>query len=554
MKEKKEKRQRTAVVSLSTFVTITLSVFALLLFFLLYHNFTTILNVDEGKGTSIFEDITMQELGTLLAEKQNSETKIENHSLSHVIFGDTSKELTSGIIEQLGFLKEYYVTASFIEEFQTFEMEDVETIWICKEELTQIELVALLEYANRGTNLVFWGLKEASSWETDELQKLLGITKLSKWKEFEGLQVIDEFFLGGRVQLEELAYQAYEVSLAATCKIYAFNDYEIEGSLITNHSPLLWRNVYQGASVYGVNGDIFVKEEIIPGIVTAIMTQMKETYLYPILNVSSTIIQGFPYTTDVSSEELTRAYCRTSMGLQRDIMFPSLISMSARYELKPTCFGEAIIAPNNQPDETHYMEKEISANGGIVIYQNTPEYTEALSIEENREGFGYAFVASSTKLYQTELEMLFERTSVTARGILYQKIDVSKLLYPKLTDESTLWNSVDKELNSRFARQKLLYSFLNQVTITDAKKRSLLLELIEPNIRYGEDYIDIRIQTNKYGDSRLYHNSHFILFTKRTIADTNNATITKIDGVHYLVEMKADQASITFTDGKEDIK
>ncbi|MBX9230640.1 DUF2194 domain-containing protein [Coprococcus catus] len=154
---------------------------------------------------------------------------------------------------------------------------------------------------------------------------------------------------------------------------------------------LIWRNGIDNGSVFAVCGD-YMKDSTAIGILDGMMAEANTYYIYPVVNAQNLAVVNFPELSDVNNDEMQNLYSRSSMGLQRDVLWPALISAMDLSHLRVTAFLHKEDTKNNDSDTDtlrFYLRqlKEQNGEAGILLDQ-----TNTASLQ--------SYLASSGSQYQ----------------------------------------------------------------------------------------------------------------------------------------------------------
>lgn len=333
-----------------------------------------------------------------------------------------------------------------------FERETEDLIWLAKE----------------GVSLVFCNLPDSEVISVNsDLRKLLGISTVrDNAVTVEGIQLFAGLLLGGeavyRVQEPgDEEYQDLQLAIpwyqtASGTKTYMvglmeLTDSEDEEDSITreNLPAIIWRNSYENAMVFAVNGD-YLSDWTGLGLLDSFVYEMEPYQLYPIVNARNTVVADYPNFSSENSEQLYQIYSRTPEGLYRDVMWPGISAVSGRFGLRLTCFlmPRYFYSDGAKPaddDLVFYLQqlKEIRAEAGrTLVYAGDVTMEEKLDFDEiffqTLEG-SYRFGAyyAGTEIPKELDSLLRTGTLADIRTLVYN----DKEEYPLIsyfTDEVTL--------------------------------------------------------------------------------------------------------------------
>lgn len=244
------------------------------------------------------------------------------------------------------------------------------------------ELSVLATYAKVGVNLIFCNLPDVKDVSRNpKLRKLLGINAIIDEEiKVEGIRLMDGFLLGGLKEyiLDEtmektqqdldLEMPWYRISGGAKMFMQGMMEDEVmeeyymmpEGDVITKNQNLpavIWRNKYQNAMVFAVNGDYLSTNAGI-GILSAMMTEIKDYDIYPVINAQNMVVLNFPDLANENEAEIMERYSRSLPAVNRDVVWPGLVSVAQQNSYKMTC----MLIPQLE------YEDELEPEGNALVY------------------------------------------------------------------------------------------------------------------------------------------------------------------------------------------
>lgn len=415
------------------------------------------------------------------------------------------------------------------------------------------EAQALIHLADRGVDLVFCSLPDPSLIRRRaDLRELLGIQRVEADEvEAEGIWLFDGFLLGGEAvyaagqekeeqwqdgELKESERQDLEltmpwyVTLSGT-RTYAMAllDEEImedQEDRNENLPAVIWRNSYGNARVFAVNGN-YMSGLTGLGLLSAISYEAKDYELYPVINAQNVVLKDFPSFAGENAGIMQEVYSRSPRAVQRDVVWPSMLSIISRAEWKLT----SLLSPQYdyqdgiEPDTTDlnfYLQqfKEAGAEVGVSFYHG-----EDISLEEKirrDEDFfrstetGYVYSAAyaggtefqavaeleevTEKLrtvafeYQPDVplvsylsdrvtgqsitgdakrhtysENLQLRSLETALGYSNVQLDLHEVLWPE--NEKSHWEKLSKELSGNLSTWWKPFQAFERTTLTESDSR-----------------------------------------------------------------------------------
>lgn len=273
------------------------------------------------------------------------------------------------------------------------------------------------DMAGAGVPLVFCNLPEASVIrEQKELAQLLGISAvLEERTEVKGIYLFDQFLIGGEVvySFSDDTSETYH-DLAETMPWYELGKgtktYMIgykDNSVISKQDSvsLIWRNSYKNTMVFAVNGD-YITDECGLGILDGFYYELNDLVLYPVVNAQATVMADYPLLSNENRTTMDTLYHRSTPIFLRDLVWPDILSLTSRYNLKPTCFISTKLNYDDfsTPDKEtvpFYLQqlKEIGGEAGKSLNYYGGEITAQEKYQKDEEfyhstGLNYRFAAA----------------------------------------------------------------------------------------------------------------------------------------------------------------
>lgn len=270
------------------------------------------------------------------------------------------------------------------------------------------DITALVNLTERGINLIFCNLPDASVMANNpRFRNLIGVRQVISFRtEVEGIRLIDGFLLGGlkEYKLDETMEETQQdmqlimpwYRMAGGTKVYMcgmlpdekMEEYEFmkNGDAVMksqNLPAVIWRKSLGEAMVFAVNGD-YISGNAGMGILSAMMSEMKEYDVYPIINAQNLVVVNFPDLTNENEDEMMERYSQSLKAVYRDIVWPGLVSVAQQNSYKMTC----LIMPQREykdelnPEEDmliYYMKlfQEQSVETGL-----SGEYSEDVNLSD----------------------------------------------------------------------------------------------------------------------------------------------------------------------------
>ena len=287
-------------------------------------------------------------------------------------------------------------------------------------------LKKLEKLEKEGVIIVFGSLEDVDAIRNNsELMDFLGIQSVAaKEKQLTGAKLFEGFLLGGEEWYqtsENDKYAEEKQDLDLTVPWYQIGSgtkaYMVglikektgEKEAIRNEDvpSLIWRNGIDNGSVFAVCGD-YMKDSTAIGILDGMMAEANTYYIYPVVNAQNLAVVNFPELSDVNSDEIQNLYSRSSMGLQRDILWPALISAMDLSHLRVTAFLHKEDTKNNDSDTDtlHFYLKQLkeqNGEAGILLDQaNTASLQSYLASSGSQYQYGAFYIEDPSMAFYEE--------------------------------------------------------------------------------------------------------------------------------------------------------
>lgn len=261
---------------------------------------------------------------------------------------------------------------------------------------TQTEQIA--EMARKGVPIVFLNLPSFSVIEENAgLRELLGIERAQEEEvKLLGVQLFSGFLLGGESlyaaqneeeeEKQDLALSVPWYVTGKGTKTYMRGVIEEEGVDREEYPALIWRNTFEGAFIFAVNGD-YMSDVTGLGLLSAIEYEASSVTLYPVVNAQNVTVTGYPGFAEENAEVMETLYSRRSSSLQQDIIWPGMSALFRRSGLKGTFFlmPQYDYGDGQEPETESYafylqQMKEIDGEAGKTL-----EHGEGITLEEKQK-------------------------------------------------------------------------------------------------------------------------------------------------------------------------
>ncbi len=383
---------------------------------------------------------------------------------------------------------------------------------------------SLLEWNEKGVTVVFANLPPASQIESDgALQKLLGIRSVQQdMVELSAVRVFSGFLMGGEriystkteqdQQRMDLDMRAPWFRLEAGTEVYILGDVPEE---VLPRQPyrneqlpaLLWRHSLNGVNVFAVNGEYLSGNTGI-GVLSAITAKDRAYYLYPVVNSQVMTVANFPGMVEENTRELTGRYGRGQVALTRDLLWPSIQSISVINDFPMSCFfmPQYQYSDEAEPDPElipYYLKllREQSSEAGISL-QHAPDITLAEKWKRDAEYLSQKvpdYQYSAAFMTEQELEE-FHTAPDAARNLRSACVS--------LPGQNALFFFLNEQILCQSVTQDLLNHSFSQ---------DLALNSLQTALGYSNVLLDLKRvswpEENEPGWERYYETSGSDLYT-----------------------------------------
>nr|WP_295301617.1 DUF2194 domain-containing protein [uncultured Blautia sp.] len=272
-------------------------------------------------------------------------------------------------------------------------------------------LTTLETLEKKGVIIVFGCLENAKNIQNNKaLMKFLGIQKVvAEETHLAGVKLFEGLLLGGEVTYNtskdkeekkrqdlELDVPWYQVGSGTKTYMVGLLD-EKTGKNVENEDfpTIIWRNGIDYGSVFAVVGD-YMKDSTALGLLDGMRAEALQYTVYPIINAQNLSMVNFPVFADENNNEMLKLYSQSVTGIARDIMWPALISVVEKSDMKMTCF----IQP--QADYTDDIEPK-SGNLEFYLKQMKEQSAEAgISLEYQKLDKAEDKVTKDTEFFENE--------------------------------------------------------------------------------------------------------------------------------------------------------
>ena len=341
----------------------------------------------------------------------NSTTVIEA-DISVVFVGNEAGDMGIAVNRWCTYAKREFISCEAVSRYSVEDENLPEMMILESEKYADGDNLTTLEtLEKKGVIIVFGCLENVKNIQNNqELMKFLGIQKVVTDKtHLTGVKLFEGLLLGGEItyitpedkeekqrQDLELDVPWYQVGSGTKTYMVGLFD-EKKGKNIENEDlpTLIWRNGIDYGSVFAVVGD-YMKDSTALGLLDGMRAEAMQYIIYPVVNAQNLSMVNFPVFADENNDEMLKLYSQSATGIARDIMWPSLISIVQKSDMKMTCF----IQP--QADYTDDVEPQ---SGMLEFYlkQMKEQKSEAgISLEYQKLDKAEDKVIKDTNFFENE--------------------------------------------------------------------------------------------------------------------------------------------------------
>lgn len=341
----------------------------------------------------------------------NSTTVIGADS-SVVFVGNENGDMGTAISRWCTYAKRKLISCKSVSTYKSDDKNLPEMMILESEKYADGDNLTTLEtLEKKGVIIVFGCLENAKNIQNNKaLMKFLGIQKVvAEETHLTGVKLFEGLLLGGEVTYNtskdkeekkrqdlELDVPWYQVGSGTKTYMVGLLD-EKTGKNVENEDlpTIIWRNGIDYGSVFAVVGD-YMKDSTALGLLDGMRAEALQYTIYPIVNAQNLSMVNFPVFADENNTEMLKLYSQSVTGIARDIMWPALISVVEKSDMKMTCF----IQP--QADYTDDIEPK-SGNLEFYLKQMKEQSAEAgISLEYQKLDKAEDKVTKDTEFFENE--------------------------------------------------------------------------------------------------------------------------------------------------------
>ncbi len=528
----------------------------------------------------------------LFLEREKQETLMEQEELKELVF---SEDGTTTITQEVDYLLYFDSSDLDLEEksknvlknqkrgFESVEsisglsQEENKTLILIQSELDEQETDELIRFVEAGNHIFFLKLPDDASMKQEQVQQLLGVHRYMGATSHEGIRFVPNFFVTDELlEVKNVDVSMYECELMQKTRTFAYTLVAEEKLYeeVDNEElpPIVWRNNSLGGSVYVMNAN-FNELGCSQGVFTALFALLEEDDIYPVINGYSVMVSGLPYVRNGVDKRLEELYSRDAMGIQQDIVFPTLISNIKKLQYQATVFaklGEVDSIDNDYLEaQFSYMQKEIKGTSGEigVYYEGNIPTQDLLSTEKilfdsgeteipnsilesmntvvsmeaddsnyiNRVSKNVVLPVVRKDVYNEDEERLHEISYATECAFVSVLIDVDLMFENE--DTKYNWENYSKQFDSVISGHRKYYGTLDRLTVNNVASRVLEYTVMQPNITKTDDNIKVEME-------QFTGEAYFILRTEKEIVETKSCSYVRMGENAYLIHATESEIEI----------
>ena len=534
------------MVSKRKFFSIAIMMFILLFLF----QFSMVMR-DRQNAYDVNSGLTVKKADGQNAWKQEDtdlKTLVKNQESYVVFVGDAKSDMGVAVERWCAYTKRNLLTYSSLLKYTAATDQVPEIVILESEKYADASNLSTLEdYVKTGSIVIFGSLEDANGIKKNqEMMNFLGIKKVVTDKvKLSGIKLFEGLLLGGEVvyqpdtakekkERQDLEFQVPWYQVGSGTKTYMvglLDEKKMKKNQIENEDlpTLIWRNGIDNGSVYAVCGD-YLKDSTAIGILDGMVSEASTYTIYPVVNAQNLSMVNFPGFADENKEELTKLYSRSVVGINRDIMWPALVSTAEQSKLKMTCFiqPQSDYLDEIEPDSSNlifYLKqmKEQNAEAGLSL-----QYKRASSMSDKitRDG---EFFASADSNYEYGAAFVDEKQIplvLNMQGTTLLK-SVGTLVcdytedYPLLSycgDSITLQEVTNNGMNYTYGDDMRMRSIQTALGYTN-------VSLNMGDIYWPKDAQDRwQVMQEKFTSNLLTYWKQFSYFTATTLSESNTRT------------------------------
>lgn len=444
------------------------------------------------------------------------------------------------------------------------------------------DVEVLNKFIEAKKSIIFLSLPDEKQIRDYDLKKVLGIDEVLGKKDEKQLTLVPGFILGGLHEFSKMNYEIYNLKLSFSTKVFAYGK---------DDSPVIWRNTYEDSEIYTVNGP-FMDTNVGYGFLAALLCEINEDYIYPVVNARFMTYEGLPFISDVNKKNLEKLYNRNAMKFQKDILLSNILTINSTRNFVPNGYFTLGFEQSYKQSidvQTRKLLEDVSTqiynSGGqigvrysgdiesdkvvyhdlfknqriksIIVDEDFDDLKNIIDSTESLESVvgpwkrvdSFEFVNKRVvyipftvdgfeNIPEKELELL---SGVMAFGAIVQNMSVEDFVLWK--GESENFTKSSRVYMKGIDKYRDRFKFLQDKNIIQTANSVKIFRNNHPDIHRSPDKITIDFE-NWYGDS------HFIFKTEKDIIKITNGKVQKIEDGFYLLTATKENVVISLSESK----
>ena len=350
---------------------------------------------------------------------------------------------------------------------------------------TETDVNNLLE---QNATILFTGMPETERLEDSRtLRNLFGISEIVQDEvTVDGIRLFKGFLLGGErlfIPFNEAEEKRQDMDLELTwyrtgagVETYMmgfFEESDTEEKLDNEElPPVLWSIGQPKGKVYTMQCDFMDDRMIAMGILSAVMADVHELELYPVVNAQQLQILNFPSLADENEEKIMELYSRSQTQFERNIVYPGIVADTDGNGFKVTSY---INPQYDYQDDSESLDQELTwylsqmkeqnaEMGYSLVHNDSVSFEQKLAkdmdlLMNEVPNYKYSAIYVSAKEAEQAVTRLIEPLSSTVHTVCTENYE-DKGLLDYLTKDITVQQST-ATVNS--------YTFTNDLQMLGAE-------------------------------------------------------------------------------------
>lgn len=375
---------------------------------------------------------------------------------------------------------------------------------------TDADITILQEWIDKGVNIIFARMPDISVIQrSDQLQQMLGIDRiLSTDVTLNGMHLFSGFFLGGEriyeaqtkedEKRQDLDHDIPWYVTGAGTKTYLVGtltdetfDATVPQSLLDQYANMeelsaknnllpavIWRYGTTNSKVFCANDD-FLTDVSDLGILSAIVAQITDYDIYPVVNAQNLVAADMPAFSSENEEKMQELYAQSASAVYREIIWPSLVALQETTDAKLTCMVTPQFTYDDaqEPDGSAvaYYLKQLKEQNGELGWSATNR--SDLSVAD-KLAIDKPFWKNYGSDYKITSAYLRDGSQKSAAALALKNEDVRTLV---VADEDTT-SSIISYATDNITQQKVTSAGITHTFSDDLKLRSMETALGYSNI------------------------------------------------------------------------